>query len=78
VQADLLDAGMSPDTPIALAESVSTADERVHFGCLAELPQLTARLQGGPALILLGEVLKEAVAGARRQPIRPRSISQAA
>jgi len=78
VQADLLAAGVRPNTPLALAESVSTADERAHFGTLAELPDLASRLNGGPALILLGEVLQEAVAGARRQPSRPRASSQAA
>ena len=78
VRAELLAAGMAAHTPLALAESVSTADERVHFGTLAELPELAARLRGGPALILLGEVFQEAVARARHQPNRARSISQAA
>ena len=74
VLADLLAAGITPSTPLALIESISLPDERAHYGTLGELPELAGRLAGGPALIVAGNVLQEAVARARK----PRAASQAA
>ena len=54
----LLREGMKPAVPVALAENASL-DSRVHAGTLAELPQLAERLEGGPALVLIGEVYAE-------------------
>jgi uroporphyrin-III C-methyltransferase len=59
VQAALLARGRDPATPVALCESVSLPHARTLHGCLQDLPRLAAQLNGGPALILLGEVLTE-------------------
>ncbi len=56
VTADLLARGYSPDTPVALCESVSLPQFRTLRGPLRELPALAARLGEGPALILIGDV----------------------
>jgi uroporphyrin-III C-methyltransferase len=61
VQEKLLGEGVKPETPIAIAENVSLNGE-AHFGTLAELPELAAKVKGGPALVLIGEVLAALVA----------------
>lgn len=53
--------GRGADTPVALAENVSLPGCRVRYGTLATLPRLAAESGGGPAVILLGEVLRESL-----------------
>ena len=49
--------GRAPDTPFALVENGSRADQRVITGPLAELPERAiARNVRSPALLILGEV----------------------
>jgi len=62
----LLRAGKSPVTPVLVVENASRGDSRTVAGTLAGLPDLTAQLNGGPAMILLGEVLRPAAAAAQR------------
>ena len=63
---ELLRAGMRPETPVALAESLSLPEEKILYGNLSGLPGLTAQTSGGPTLLLLGEVFaQEAAARAR-------------
>lgn len=51
----LTGAGMSPDTPAILAESVSTPAQKIVRGTLATMERLIAEeAADGPALILLG------------------------
>lgn len=66
----LLAAGMAKDTPVVLAASVSLPDETLMAGTLAELAALAEKMNGAPALLLLGEVFGDAyaLAGARRVP----------
>lgn len=56
VRAALIGAGVRPATPLAVAENVSLDVSQMRAGTLEQLPQLAARLSGGPALIILGEV----------------------
>jgi uroporphyrin-III C-methyltransferase len=56
IAAALVAAGKAPSTPIALVENASAPNVRIVTGVLRELPQLAAATQGGPVLILLGEV----------------------
>ncbi|WP_427968292.1 uroporphyrinogen-III C-methyltransferase [Altererythrobacter sp.] len=60
VAKNLLGHGLSPDTPIALVENASLPQERRLRTTLGLLP-LTARsaLGDGPALILIGEALRD-------------------
>ena len=56
----LLGAGMRPGMPVVVAENVSLFEKNIFFkGQLRELPNLSARCSGGPALLLIGEVFKE-------------------
>lgn len=66
VKEALIKAGMRADTPVAIAESVSSPESALHAGTLAELPALAARLGGGPALMLVGELF----AALQHQPER--------
>jgi uroporphyrin-III C-methyltransferase len=59
VKEDLLREGMDPATPVVVAESVSLGEQRIFAGMLEELPRLAAHCSGGPALLLIGEVLKD-------------------
>jgi len=61
IAAALIARGVSANTPVAVVESASLPGERQHFGRLVDLPELAGRVEGGPALILLGEVLRERV-----------------
>ena len=56
VRSSLLAAGLAPSTPVAIAESVSLENSSVRAGTLAELPRLAAASEGGPALLLVGQV----------------------
>ncbi len=68
VKAQLLAAGMSPDTPVAVAESVSLPSSSLQVGRIEKLEDLAARRGGGPALLLIGEVFRalQAAAGTER------------
>ena len=66
----LLGAGKRAGTPVAIVENVSLRDVCTVYGTLAELPALAERIGGGPALIVLGEVLSEAVSAAARATAR--------
>ena len=59
ISASLLAAGLSAQTPVALVENASMPNMRVQYATLRGLPELAAR--GGPALILLGEIYREAL-----------------
>ena len=56
VKGSLIAAGLAPSTPVAIAESVSLENSSLRAGTLAELPRLAAASEGGPALLLIGEV----------------------
>ena len=58
VSAQLLEAGLSGSTPVAIVESATTNRQRIHAGTLEDLRQLPAgRSSQGPALILIGEAV---------------------
>ena len=58
----LIAGGKSPATPVVVLENASLPERRQHFGVLGQLEQTAARSAGGPVLILLGEVYRDAVA----------------
>jgi uroporphyrin-III C-methyltransferase len=60
----LIAAGKKPSTPVAAIENASMPDTAVTYGTLDRLAYLESN--GGPVLILLGEVYGEAAAGALR------------
>jgi uroporphyrin-III C-methyltransferase len=68
-------AGKRPGTPVVVVESASRSSAKVLSGTLAELAALSEQLNGGPAVILVGEVLRPAVAVARR-PTRRKALAR--
>jgi uroporphyrin-III C-methyltransferase len=60
----LLARGKRASTPVAIVENASLPEARTLYGTLEGLPALAAQIGGGPALIVLGEVLSEAVSAA--------------
>jgi len=59
IAAALIGAGKPAQTPLALVEDASLPGMRVQYATLVDLPRLATR--GGPTLILLGEVYREAL-----------------
>lgn len=62
IAAALIAAGKPPSTPVAVVESASLEDASVLYGTLEALPRLT----GGPVLILVGEVYRDARAASAK------------
>jgi uroporphyrin-III C-methyltransferase len=83
VRSSLIAAGLAPSTPVAIAESVSLENSSLRAGTLAELPRLASGSEGGPALLLIGEVFAacrepQAVQDENREPAeRPLGDRQA-
>lgn len=64
----LIEAGLSPDTAVAVAENASLPDCRRFHGTLADLPSLQARADlTGPVMTIIGDV----VAGGRFERSEP-------
>jgi uroporphyrin-III C-methyltransferase len=60
----LIGAGMERSRPLAVVENASLPESRQVFGTLGELEQIARFLQsgaGGPILILVGEICRQAV-----------------
>jgi len=57
ISAELIARGKPKTTPLALVESATLPEQRILRGTLADLPGLARRAGGGPAVVLLGEVL---------------------
>jgi uroporphyrin-III C-methyltransferase len=75
IAAALIAAGKPPHTPIALVEDASLPGMCVQYATLEDLPRLPTR--GGPTLIFLGEVYREALrACASQRPRRRLRINQ--
>jgi uroporphyrin-III C-methyltransferase len=65
IAATLIARGRSAGTPVALVESASLPQSQVRYGTLATLPHLAAAAGSGPAVILLGDVLRERLSAQR-------------
>ncbi|PZV33901.1 siroheme synthase CysG [Mesorhizobium kowhaii] len=64
----LIEAGLSPDTAVAVVENASLANRRRFHGTLADLPSLEARTDlSGPVMTIIGD----AVAGANFERSEP-------
>jgi len=60
IAATLIARGRDAGTPVALVENASLPERRILFGALRDLPRLARETGVGPAVIVLGEVLREA------------------
>ena len=68
VASRLIEAGLSPDTAVAVVENASLTSRRRFHGTLADLPSLEAREDlGGPVMTIIGD----AVAGANFELSEP-------
>ena len=70
VRAGLLAAGRSPQTPVGVFAKVTRPDAQAAVGTLAQLPELVAKIDGGPAILIIGDVV------AHSAPWRQQNLSQ--
>jgi uroporphyrin-III C-methyltransferase/precorrin-2 dehydrogenase/sirohydrochlorin ferrochelatase len=61
ISATLIERGKPKATPLVLVESATLPERRILCGTLANLPALALQAGGGPAVVLLGEVLRAAI-----------------
>lgn len=61
----LIARGKPADTPVGLVEDASLPGSRVRYGPLRDLPLMAALCGAGPAVILLGAVLRDATQQSR-------------
>ncbi len=57
VRAGLLAAGRSPRTPVGVFARVTRPDAQAVVGTLDELPGLVEKIDGGPAILIIGDVV---------------------
>jgi uroporphyrin-III C-methyltransferase/precorrin-2 dehydrogenase/sirohydrochlorin ferrochelatase len=57
VRAGLLAAGRSPQTPVGVFARVTRPDAQAAVGTLDRLPDLVERVDGGPAILIIGDVV---------------------
>src|SRR6266403_1956915 len=57
VRAGLLSAGRSPQTPVGAFARVTRPEAQAAVGTLDELPALVEQIDGGPAILIIGDVV---------------------
>ena len=57
IRVGLLAAGRSPQTPVGVFARVTRPDAQAVVGTLSELPDLIERVDGGPAILIIGDVV---------------------
>ena len=57
VRSGLLAAGRSPQTPVGVFARVTRPDAQAAVGTLQELPDLIEKIDGGPAILIIGDVV---------------------
>ena len=57
VRAGLLAAGRSPQTPVGIFARVTRPDAQAVVGTLEDLPALVEKIDGGPAILIIGDVV---------------------
>jgi uroporphyrin-III C-methyltransferase/precorrin-2 dehydrogenase/sirohydrochlorin ferrochelatase len=70
VRAGLLAAGRSPRTPVGVFARVTRPDAQAAVGRLENLPALVEKIDGGPAILLIGDVV------AHSAPWRQQNLNQ--
>jgi uroporphyrin-III C-methyltransferase/precorrin-2 dehydrogenase/sirohydrochlorin ferrochelatase len=74
VREGLIAAGRSPDTPAGVFARVTRDDAKAAVGTLDQLPALVDQVQGGPAILVIGDVVAHS-APWNREPGRRQNIS---
>jgi uroporphyrin-III C-methyltransferase/precorrin-2 dehydrogenase/sirohydrochlorin ferrochelatase len=57
VRDGLLAAGRSPQTPVGVFARVTRPDSQAAVGKLEDLPDLVDKIDGGPAVLIIGDVV---------------------
>jgi uroporphyrin-III C-methyltransferase/precorrin-2 dehydrogenase/sirohydrochlorin ferrochelatase len=57
IRAGLLAAGRSPQTPVGVFARATRPDAKSIVGTLDELPKLAGQVDGGPAILIIGDVV---------------------
>jgi uroporphyrin-III C-methyltransferase / precorrin-2 dehydrogenase / sirohydrochlorin ferrochelatase len=57
VRAGLISAGRSPQTPVGVFARVTRPDAQAAVGTLDQLPALVEKIDGGPAILIIGDVV---------------------
>lgn len=57
IRAGLLAAGRSPQTPVGVFARVTRPDAQAAVGILEDLPVLVDQIEGGPAVLIIGDVV---------------------
>jgi uroporphyrin-III C-methyltransferase/precorrin-2 dehydrogenase/sirohydrochlorin ferrochelatase len=57
IRAGLMAAGRSPQTPVGVFARVTRPDAQAVVGILDELPALIQKIDGGPAILIIGDVV---------------------
>jgi uroporphyrin-III C-methyltransferase / precorrin-2 dehydrogenase / sirohydrochlorin ferrochelatase len=70
VRAGLLAAGRSAQTPVGVFARVTRPDAQAEVGTLQELPSLVEKIDGGPAILIIGDVV------AHSAPWRHQNLNQ--
>jgi uroporphyrin-III C-methyltransferase len=70
----LVEHGLRSDTPVALVENASLPQAQVRVGTLHDLPRLARATGPGPAVIILGEVLRAAGSAGAALSVELRSL----
>jgi uroporphyrin-III C-methyltransferase / precorrin-2 dehydrogenase / sirohydrochlorin ferrochelatase len=70
VREGVLATGRSPQTPVGVFARVTRPDAKAEVGTLDQLPELVERIEGGPAILIIGDVV------ARSAPWRARNLDQ--
>jgi uroporphyrin-III C-methyltransferase/precorrin-2 dehydrogenase/sirohydrochlorin ferrochelatase len=78
VRAGLLAAGRSPQTPVGVFARVTRPDAQGAIGTLDGLPDLVEKIDGGPAILIIGDVVAHAAPSRHSQLARLASYFQAA
>lgn len=71
IRAGLLSAGRSPKTPVGVFSRVTRPDSKAAVGVLEDLPALVQQIDGGPAILIIGDVV------AHSAPWRASGLAQA-
>ncbi|WP_420134384.1 siroheme synthase CysG [Rhodopseudomonas sp.] len=67
VRAGLLQAGRSPQTPVGVFARVTRPDAKAAAGVLDDLPALVEQVEGGPAILVIGDVVAHSAPWRRQQ-----------
>jgi len=78
VRAGLLGAGRSPKTPVGVFARATREDAAAAIGNLDELPDLVEKVAGGPAILIIGDVVAHSAPARRQQLTQIASFFQVA